>query len=179
MDLLKLLKVINDFPTKGIKFLDITPLMLNPESFKEVIDFFNSVAESSNADVLVAPEARGFLLASPAALSCEMPLLMLRKAGKLPDDGTQVKFGASKEYGTSEFAVNMSDLDYLKSNNLKRIAIVDDVLATGGTSLAIASFFKDSGFEVVCVANLIEINGLGGSKLLLDNGFSSKSLIKF
>ena len=175
----KLIKVIKDFPKPGINFLDISRVTTDREEYKHIIDFFTIEAVASKAQAIIAPESRGFLFACPAAVKSQMPFLMIRKEGKLPNDGTQVSFSADKEYGRSSFVVNKSDLDLLKSKGIINICLIDDVLATGNTALGIAEFFKEQGFNVVSQLNFIEIEDLDGSKLLQDNGISSKSYIKF
>lgn len=176
---IKEIKIIEDFPVKGIKFLDITRVMLNPSLMKDIVDKASVDVIDSKAQCIISPEARGFLFASPIASRINLPLFMLRKKGKLPDDGTQITFSAEKEYGKNSFCVNESDIEFLKKRGVTKICIVDDVLATGQTSLFLSNFFKSKGFEVVLCYNFIEIKELHGSELLQDNDILSKSYIKF
>ncbi len=176
-----MIKTILDFPQPGIRFLDITPFLLNPSEVKQAIESFSAQVQAVSQGkpvVIIGPEARGFIFGSAVAAHMEMPFFMLRKAGKLPDDGTQVSFNATKEYGSSKFVVNMSDLDALKAQGIRRVVILDDILATGHTDLAIADFFKAQGFEVALVMNLIEIKALKGNELFVESGYKTYSYIK-
>jgi len=160
-----MIKEIPDFPKPGICFFEITPFLLNPNEVQDVVSAFCKQLQPLLADgpiAIIGPDARGFIFASMVAYALKQPFFMLRKAGKLPDDGTQVTFSAEKEYGSSQFAVNISDLDALKAQGITRAVIMDDIFATGYTCRSTARFFMDHGFEVPLVLNLIEINGLGG-----------------
>jgi len=175
-----MIKEIPDFPKPGIHFLEITPFLLNPEEVNDAVSAFCEELRPLLADgpfVIIGPDARGFIFASMVAYALHQPFFMLRKAGKLPNDGTQVVFSAEKEYGASDFAVNMADLDALKSSGITRVVVLDDVLATGYTVLNIAQFFTSNGFSVPKVLDLIEINGLGGRKRIEDGGFPVYSYI--
>lgn len=176
-----MIKTIVDFPKPGIRFLDITPFLLNPAEVEAAVKAFceqiEAVAQGEPV-VIIGPEARGFIFGGMVASRLKMPFFMLRKEGKLPDDGTQVSFNAEKEYGSSKFVVNMADLDELKAKGLRKVVILDDILATGNTDLAIADFFKAQGFEVVSVMNLIEITFLKGNDLFVQNGYHTYAYIK-
>lgn len=176
-----MLKTILDFPQPGIRFLDITPFLLDPVEVKKAIEALSTEVEKvSNGDqvVVIGPEARGFIFGGMVAAHLGMPFFMLRKEGKLPNDGSQVSFSATKEYGSSKFVVNMNDLDELKAKGICKVVILDDILATGNTVLAIADFFKEHGFEVLLVMNLIEITALKGNELFVNNGYATYSYIK-
>ena len=176
-----MIKTIVDFPRPGIRFLDITPFLLEPEEVKKAIDALceqvQNVAKGEKV-VIVGPEARGFIFGSMVALQLRQPFFMLRKDGKLPNDGTQVSFSADKEYGSSKFVVNIADLDDLKAKGIRKVIILDDILATGNTDLAIADFFKAQGFEIALVMNLIEIVALKGNDLYVNAGYPTYSYIK-
>ena len=177
-----MIKTILDFPQPGIRFLDITPFLLDPQEVKKALDALCAqVTEVAQGEpvVIIGPEARGFIFGAMVAARLEMPFFMLRKAGKLPNDGTQVSFNADKEYGSSKFVVNMADLDDLKTKGLRRVVILDDILATGNTDLAIADFFKAQGFDVALVMNLIEITALKGNDLYIANGYKTYSYLKY
>ena len=176
-----MIKTILDFPQPGIRFLDITPFLLNPAEVEQAIEAFceqvQAVSQGEQV-VIIGPEARGFIFGGMVAARLKMPFFMLRKAGKLPDDGTQVSFNATKEYGSSKFVVNMADLKDLQAKGIRRVVILDDILATGHTDLAIADFFKTQGFDVALVMNLIEIKVLNGDALFAANGYKTYSYIK-
>ena len=177
-----MIKTILDFPQPGIRFLDITPFLLDPQEVKKALDALCAqVTAVSNGEpiVIIGPEARGFIFGAMVAARLEMPFFMLRKAGKLPDDGSQVSFNADKEYGSSKFVVNMADLQELKSKGFRKVVILDDILATGNTDLAIADFFKAQGFDVALVMNLIEITALKGNALYVAKGYKTYSYLKY
>ena len=176
-----MIKEIPDFPKPGIRFLEITPFLLNPDEVREAISAFCEQIKPLTAEgqvLIIGPDARGFIFSAMVAYELHQPLFMLRKAGKLPNDGTQVTFKAAKEYGASEFAVNVADLEALKASGCTNAVIVDDILATGFTNLTIAQFFTEHGFKVHKVLNLIEINGLGGRDVIEKGGFPVYSFIK-
>lgn len=177
-----MIKTILDFPQPGIRFLDITPFLLDPQEVKKALDALCAqVTAVANGEpiVIIGPEARGFIFGAMVAARLEMPFFMLRKAGKLPDDGSQVSFNADKEYGSSKFVVNMADLQELKSKGFRKVVILDDILATGNTDLAIADFFKAQGFDVALVMNLIEITALKGNDLYVVKGYKTYSYLKY
>lgn len=176
-----MIKTILDFPRPGIRFLDITPFLLEPEEVNKAVDAFcEQVKAVSNGEpvVIIGPEARGFIFGAMVAYRLSIPFFMLRKEGKLPNDGTQVAFSADKEYGSSRFVVNTSDLDALKQKGIRKVIILDDILATGNTDLAIANFFKANGFEIALVMNLIEILALKGNDLYVNAGYPTYAYIK-
>ena len=174
------LKVIMDFPSPGIRFLEITPFLLNPAEVRQaVLAMCNQIkALGSNHVAIVGPEARGFIIGSMVAYELQAPFFMLRKAGKLPNDGTQITFSAVKEYGSSDFALNEADLETLKQSGCTDVVIVDDILATGHTNCTIADFFQSKGFRVISVMNLIEIKVLNGSRLLEEAGYHTYSYLQ-
>ena len=176
-----MIKTIADFPRPGIRFLDITPFLLDPEEVKKAVNALceqvQNVAKGEKV-VIVGPEARGFIFGSMVALQLEQPFFMLRKDGKLPNDGTQVAFSADKEYGSSKFVVNIADLDDLKAKGIRKVVVLDDVLATGHTNFAVSNFFKSQGFEVALVAHFIEIVALKGNDLYVNAGYPTYSYIK-
>lgn len=173
-----LIKPIKDFPTQGINFLDITPMLLDADAFHSVCDDIASLSERFSPQVIVGPESRGFIFGVSVAYKLHAGFHMLRKKGKLPDDGTQICFSADKEYGSSEFAVNKSDLQSLLNKGLKDIVIIDDVLATGETTLEIAKFYQSQGFNVKAIITAIDIN-IGGAELLRNDSFDVHSVISY
>ena len=171
------IKVVPDFPQKGINFLDITPLLLRADVFDGICEEIKNVVAEYNPDVIIAPESRGYLFGAPVAKELKKGLYMLRKSGKLPNDGSQITFAADKEYGTSEFAVNLNDFEFLKQQKLTDVVIIDDVLATGQTLLGIADFYRSHGFNVKAVITVINIAEVGGMGLLTDNGYKVHAII--
>ena len=126
MDLKNYIKSIQDFPSQGITFRDISPIFLNPQVFEYVTDEMIKDINRSNPDFLAAIDSRGFLLGSSIAVKAQIPLILLRKKGKLPPPTEKEAY--SLEYGIDYLEVS-SELNI----SSKKVSIVDDVLATGGT----------------------------------------------
>ena len=148
-----LVRDVPDFPSTGVLFRDITPVLADPEAFTTVAtELATSVGA---AEVVVGIEARGFLLAAAAALVAGTGVVPVRKAGKLP------RVAASRtyelEYGTATLEL---PADTVTAG--ARVFIVDDVLATGGTAAATCALLEDVGAEVVGIGVLLELEALGG-----------------
>ncbi len=155
----KWLREIPDFPQPGILFRDVLPIMARPEAWKEVLDELEDRLRPLNADAILAPEARGFLIAAPLADRLNVGLVPVRKAGKLPDPVISESY--SLEYGE-----NQMNLELDSNLALKRVIIVDDVLATGGTVEAVARLATRASAQVVGFGFLIELTDLGGRSRL-------------
>ena len=150
---------IPNFPTQGILFKDITPLIRDANALKQVIrDMVNLFSEES-IDVVVAIEARGYIFGAPVAHELGVGFIPIRKQGKLPFETKQIEY--SLEYGSSTLEIHT---DALISG--QRVLIVDDILATGGTLKASIDLVEQAGAEVVGIVVLAELLGLGGSKHL-------------
>ncbi|MDD3642134.1 MAG: adenine phosphoribosyltransferase [Candidatus Krumholzibacteria bacterium] len=154
-DLKRLIRDIPDFPRRGILFRDITPALGDPEAFATICDAFVERYRELGIDSVAGIEARGFLFASVAAYLLGLPLIPLRKPGKLP--WKTVSRAYDLEYGTA--AVEMH-LDAVKRGD--RVLIIDDLLATGGTAAAAAALVEGQGGTVVELAFAIELSELGG-----------------
>lgn len=152
-----LLRDVPDFPKPGILFKDISPLLADADAFAAVVPAL-AEAVGTDVDLVAGIEARGFLLAG--ALACELGtgLVPVRKAGKLPPP--TVRRGYELEYGTAEIEVPVGVLTG------KRVLLVDDVLATGGTLRAAAELIDDAGGTVVATAVIVELGFLGGRSAL-------------
>lgn len=149
---------VPDFPTPGVLFKDITPLLANGPVFGEVIDHLAERFEG-RADIIAGIEARGFLLSAPLSVSLGIGSLVVRKAGKLPPPVFSATYDL--EYGTSEVEVSETVVE-----PGQRVVLVDDVLATGGTAAAAASLLEQAGLHVVGMAFLMELSALGGGDRL-------------
>ena len=155
MDLKSKIRVIEGFPKEGISFKDITTLISDAEAFKEAVDIMKKNLENRNIDYIVGPEARGFVFGSAVAYALNIGFIPVRKPGKLP--GETVSYEYALEYGT--------DVLEICKNSLKagdRVAIVDDLLATGGTINACAKLIESQGAEVVSMQFLMELTDLKG-----------------
>jgi adenine phosphoribosyltransferase len=152
-----LLRDVPDFPKPGIVFKDIAPLLADGDAFAAVIQALARCA-GEGVDIVAGIEARGFLLAG--ALACELNagLLPVRKAGKLPPPTVRREY--QLEYGTAEIEVPLHILDG------KRVLLVDDVLATGGTIGAAAELIADAGGTVTAMAVIVELGFLNGRAAL-------------
>ena len=132
---------VPDFPKKDILFYDVTGIFINPEAFKICIDRMVSLYRNKKIDGIAAVEARGFLLGAPLAERLELPLLLIRKKGKLPAETYTEKYDL--EYGTAEIEAHKSDIQ-----RGKNYLVVDDLIATGGTLAAARSLIAQGGGTV-------------------------------
>ncbi|EGV09730.1 adenine phosphoribosyltransferase [Parvimonas sp. oral taxon 393 str. F0440] len=155
MDLKSKIRVIEGFPKEGISFKDITTLISDAEAFKEAVNIMKKHLENRNIDYIVGPEARGFVFGSAVAYALNIGFIPVRKPGKLP--GETVSFEYALEYGTDILEICKNAL---KSGD--RVAIVDDLLATGGTINACAKLIESQGAEVVSMQFLMELTDLKG-----------------
>lgn len=144
---------VPDFPKPGILFKDISPLLANADAFHAVVEKMAAIAK--HADVIVAPDARGFLFGAPIAATLRKPLIMARKAGKLP--GNVIHADYNLEYGHNHVEIQV---DVLKAG--QKAIIVDDVLATGGTTKAVAHLLTTQGLTVDTIVVLLELKRLNG-----------------
>ncbi len=154
-----LIRVIPDFPIPGILFRDITPLLKDPAGFGATIDLFYDRFKDERIDVVVAIEARGYMIGAPLAYQLEAGFVPVRKPGKLP--GAKHTESYALEYGTNSLEVHDDALE-----PGARVLVVDDLLATGGTAAATGRLLDNLKAEIVGFAFLIELVALGGRKAL-------------
>ncbi|MDL2237254.1 adenine phosphoribosyltransferase [Christensenellaceae bacterium OttesenSCG-928-K19] len=159
MDLKAKIRNIKDFPEKGVIFRDITTLIGDGEAYHYVIDRFVEKVKPLNVDMILVLDARGFLVGSPVAYCLNKGVIPIRKAGKLPSDTYQVEF--KLEYGSDKFEMHK---DAVKPG--MRVAILDDLLATGGTAKAATQLVEMAGGTVVTLGFVIELADLGGREKL-------------
>jgi adenine phosphoribosyltransferase len=170
MDLKAKIRDIPDFPTPGIVFKDITPLLNSGEAFAHAIDSLADRYAGRGIDAVLGAEARGFIIGAALAYKLNCGFIPARKPGKLPYVVTQACYDL--EYGSDQLEVHE---DAILPG--QRILIVDDVLATGGTAGAKAELVTKMAGEVVSLAFLIELSFLGGRKKLVD--YDIHSLITY
>ncbi|MFB3092300.1 MAG: adenine phosphoribosyltransferase [Dehalococcoidia bacterium] len=170
MDLKRYIRDIPDFPKPGILFKDITPLLQSPEAFKEVIDRIAEHFDKRHVDAVLAIEARGFLVGAALAYRLGKSLVPVRKQGKLPFETYAATY--SLEYGNDTVEMHK---DGVVAGH--RVAIVDDLLATGGTMAAACRLVEKSGGQVEGLALVIELTELDGRKLL--QGYDIFTLIEY
>ena len=147
-----------DYPIEGVEFIDITPLILQKETLKEMIDAFVSEIKDKSIDYIVAPEARGFLLGSAVALNLNIGCVPVRKKGKLPPTVVEAQVEYEKEYGKDILEIPKLVDDEYKNRNFY---IIDDIYATGNTNKAIKEVIQKLGGNVVgeeVVMNIVELN---------------------
>lgn len=159
----KLIRDVPDFPSPGILFRDLTPLLAEPSAFQAVLDRLERTWSAQPPDAVVAIEARGFIFGAPLASRLMRPFVPVRKAGRLPHSVNKVSYAL--EYGTAELEVHTDALAHGS-----RVLVVDDVLATGGTAVAAAELVRSLGGSVLGFAFIIELVGLGGRERIARAG---------
>jgi adenine phosphoribosyltransferase len=152
---------VPDFPTPGILFRDITPVLADAALFGEVIEHFRDRFRSAMPEALVAIESRGFIVGAPLAQALGVSFVPVRKPGKLPAETVRVDY--KLEYGTDALEIHR---DAIQPG--QRVLLIDDVLATGGTAAGCVQLVRQLGGAVVGTGFLIEIAPLGGRSRLSD-----------
>ncbi|NYE58738.1 adenine phosphoribosyltransferase [Carboxydothermus ferrireducens] len=159
MDLKKYIYDIPDFPSPGIIFRDITPLLQNPETFRRTVELLAEKVEELKLTHVVAIESRGFMFGAPLAYKLGLGFVPVRKGGKLPRESISVSYDL--EYGSNTLEIHT---DALKPGD--RVVIVDDVLATGGTMKATVELCEKLGAQVEALLFVIELLPLKGREKL-------------
>lgn len=159
MDLKKYVATVKNYPKEGILFRDITPLMNDGEAFKYATDRIMEFAKEHNVDLVVGPEARGFIFGCPVSYALGIGFVPVRKPGKLPRE--VIEYSYDLEYGSNTLCLHK---DAIKPG--QRVLIVDDLLATGGTVEAAVKLVEKLGGVVAGLAFLIELNELKGREKL-------------
>lgn len=170
MDFSSLIRDIPDFPKEGILFRDITTLIKDKQAFPALIDAVAGSLRDKNIDLVVGPEARGFVMGSAVAYALGAGFVMARKPGKLPYTTRRIEYGL--EYGADVLEMH---IDAIKPG--QRIALVDDLLATGGTAMAVIKLCEEMGGEVVGARFAIELTDMNGRELL--KNYDAQSVIRY
>ena len=170
MKLEERIRDVPDFPKKGIIFKDITPLLKDTAAFKYVIDLLTERYHDKGVEVVVAMEARGFILGAPLAYKLGVAFVPVRKVGKLPAETVSAQY--SLEYGVDSLEMHK---DAILPG--QKVLIIDDLLATGGTIEATIELVEKLGGEVIGIAFLIELTFLNGRQKLKD--YQVMSLIQY
>ena len=170
MDLQSIIRDVPDFPKDGIIFKDITTLLKDKDAFRQAVDVLCGSYEGTRIDQVVCVEARGFIFGAPVAYHLGAGMVPVRKPGKLPAQTNQVTYDL--EYGTDTLEIHH---DAIKDGD--RVLIVDDLLATGGTTKATIELVEKLGGQVVGIAFLIELTFLNGRDKL--NGYPITSIIQY
>ncbi|WHT23658.1 adenine phosphoribosyltransferase [Crossiella sp. CA-258035] len=154
---LDLIRDVPDFPQPGVLFRDLTPMLADPKALGALV--YGLAAACPQAEVVAGIEARGFLLAAPVAYGCGVGVVPVRKAGKLPSVAAKVSY--QLEYGTAELELAEGAI-----RPGQRVAVIDDVLATGGTAAATCQLVEQAGGVVAGVVVVLEIAALNGRAAL-------------
>jgi adenine phosphoribosyltransferase len=161
---------VPDFPIKGVLFKDITTLLKDPDAYHQAIDLMTERYRDGKIDVVVGMESRGFIFAAPLAYLLGAGLVPVRKLGKLPAETVKCEY--SLEYGTNTLEIHK---DAILPG--QRVLVVDDLLATGGTTAATVKLVEKLGGVVVGVDFLIELTFLHGRDKL--KGYDVHALIRY
>lgn len=167
-----LVRTWKDFPTNGILFKDINPLLRTPDSLNYLNEKLFNMCANIQMNKIAAIESRGFIIGALLAMRLSKGLVLIRKEGKLP--GPTIKQSYSIEYGTRIIEIQN---DGILSG--EKILIADDLLATGGTSIAAASLVEKLGGKVVGFVFIICLNYLEGMDKLRNHGYSVKSILEY
>lgn len=166
------IRTIPHFPKQGIMFRDITTLLKDAQGFRKVIDEFVQRYTGVPIDVVVGLEARGFILGGALAHQLGKGFVPIRKKGKLPAEVERHEY--ELEYGKDTIEIHK---DAIKKGD--KVLIIDDLLATAGTSLAAAALIEKLGGEVVEMAFVIDLPEVGGRKKLEEKGYKMFTLVEF
>ncbi len=159
---------IPDFPEPGIIFRDVTSVLQDAEGLHLSIDSMQETLEGLDFDLVLGSESRGFIFGMPIAYNMHKPFILVRKAGKLPCETVSTEYDL--EYGTATIEIHK---DAIKPG--QKVVIVDDLMATGGTTEAIIKLVESLGGEVVKCVFLMELAGLKGREKL--DGYDVSSVI--
>lgn len=170
MDLKDYVSEVENWPKEGVSFKDITTVMDNGEAYKYATDQIVEYARQKEADIVVGPEARGFIIGCPVAYSMGIGFAPVRKKGKLPREVIEYEYDL--EYGKNVLSMHS---DAIKPG--QRVLITDDLLATGGTIVATIKLIEEMGGIVAGIAFLIELKYLNGMEKL--EGYDTVSLITY
>ena len=163
---------IQDYPKKGILFRDITTLIKNETAFTKCIDEIIEKSNKFEFNKIAAVEARGFVFASAVSYILKKPFILLRKKNKLPADTHSVDF--ELEYGKATMEVHKDSITQGDT-----VLLIDDLVATGGTSEAAAKLIEISKGKVAGFVFVINLFDLGGCDKLIKKGYKVENLIEF
>jgi len=170
MDLKQYVTIVEDWPKEGIRFKDITTLMDNGDAYRYATDQIVEYAKDKDIDIIVGPEARGFIIGCPVSYALGLGFAPVRKEGKLPRETVKVEYGL--EYGKDVLTIHR---DAIKPG--QRVLITDDLLATGGTIEATIKLVEELGGVVAGIAFLIELTYLDGRDKL--DGYDMLTLMQY
>lgn len=163
-------RCIPDFPEEGIMFRDVTSVLQDADGLHLAIDTMQGLIGDLDYDVVVGPESRGFIFGMPIAYNCHKPFVLIRKKGKLPCETVSMEYDL--EYGKAVIEIHK---DAIRPG--QRVLIVDDLIATGGTTQAMVKLVESLGGQVVGIVVLMELEGLKGREKVA--GYRLESAIRY
>lgn len=165
-------RTIADYPKPGIQFRDITPLIQDPRGFALAVTGLRTVVEHHTVTLIAGIEARGFIFGAAVAQAMGLGFLAIRKKDKLP--GTTIGINYALEYGQDRIEIHAGAI-----GSGDRIALIDDLIATGGTAIAAVQLLRSTGAQVPVAAFLVDLPDLGGANALAEQGLAVESLLTF
>ncbi len=159
MDLASYIRNIPDFPKAGIQFKDITPLLKDKYAFRQTVDLLTHFFDGKNVDIVVGIEARGFIFGAAVAYLLQCGFVPVRKKGKLP--AAVMSKSYALEYANADLEMHVDAIE-----KQQKVVIIDDLLATGGTTKAVCEMIEEVGGEIVGIAFLVELESLQGRKAI-------------
>ena len=176
LDLKKYIRTVKDFPIDGIVFRDITSLIETPEAFIKTCDELTRITKEFGANIVASIESRGFIFAGTIARDLELPFVLARKPGKLPNQTYRKSFDL--EYGSTSIEIQQNT----NVNKGQKIVIVDDLVATGGTAIACAELVTEN-FDInasdILILTVIDLPDLGGSDLIKNQGYHIETIVDY
>ncbi len=176
LDIKKHIREVKDFPIKGINFRDITSLIENPEAFQITCKRLIDISKSFGASVITSIESRGFIFAGSISFELRLPFVLARKPGKLPNETFKKDFDL--EYGSTSIEIQKNTT----FDSSDRVVIVDDLVATGGTAIACAELLTEN-FKIqksnILILGVIDLPELGGSDLIVKDGYNIQTLVSY
>ena len=176
LDLKKYIRTVKEFAIDGIVFRDITSLIETPEAFIKTCDELTRITKEFGANIVASIESRGFIFAGTIARDLELPFVLARKPGKLPNQTYKKSFDL--EYGSTSIEIQQNT----NVNKDQKIVIVDDLVATGGTAIACAELFTEN-FSInasdILILTVIDLPDLGGSDLIKNQGYHIETIVDY
>lgn len=170
MDIKSKIRSIKNYPKEGIVYRDITTLLKDKDGYKQTIDELTAISKEYNPDLVLGIEARGFIMGAPVAYNLNAGFVPVRKSGKLPMDTLNGEY--ELEYGVDELEIHIDAIE-----KGQRVIILDDLLATGGTSKCVAKMVEELGGEIAAFIYLSELVDLKGRDKIKQ--YDVRSIIKF
>ena len=165
-------RTVTDWPKPGVNFRDVTPLFQDPTCFRAIIDWLVGLAKDLSIDRVAGVDARGFILAGAVAYQMNLPLALVRKKGKLPAETIEETYDL--EYGSATVEIHKD-----AAEGSRRLLLLDDLIATGGTLAASSRLFRRVGVGEIVMAAVIDLPELGGRRLLEEQGNAVHALLAF